>query len=443
MIEVKKAPHLTNQTAVKGKKMNKNALALVGALSNKYGAETPSLTKTQISATAVEIGVPQPSWLFENAKFRLSRGVYKMPTLTAEQQAQATKIARTTVALTPTLVSSNPQVAAPGETPDTSNNVVSLSVESTGFSENLIPEKNPLFSEFGNFASVKKVVKSGMFFPLFITGLSGNGKTFSVEQACAQTKRELIRVNFTIETDEDDLIGGFRLINGDTRYFHGPVIKAMQRGAVLLCDEIDLASPAKVMCLQSILEGKGYFIKKTGEYIKPAPGFTVIATANTKGKGSEDGTFIGTNILNEAFLERFPVTLEQEYPPIVTEKKIIKMLFDSLGIDDDHFANKLVDWADINRKTFREGGIEDVISTRRLVAISNAFAIFGDKVDAIKKCINRFDDDTKTSLLDMYGALDDKVDVNEDTTDEVEDTADTSTEDDSEDGVVSGAFPTT
>jgi MoxR-like ATPase len=253
-----------------------------------------------------------------------------------------------------------------------------------------------------------------MFYPIFITGLSGNGKTYMVDQACAATKREVIRVNFTVETDEDDLIGGFRLVNGETKFFKGPVIKAMERGAVLLCDEIDLANPAKVMCLQSILEGKGYFIKKTGEFITPAHGFTVIATANTKGKGSDDGRFIGTNILNEAFLERYPITCEQEYPSPNIERKILDKVFDSVGASDPEFAQKLVDWADIIRKTFMDGGVDEIISTRRLVHIVKAFAIFGDRMTAIEMCTNRFDDETKLSFRDLYAKLDENVNINSD-----------------------------
>jgi hypothetical protein len=267
--------------------------------------------------------------------------------------------------------------------------------------QNLIPQKDDTFVPFGNFSDIKKILKSNLFYPTFITGLSGNGKTFCVEQACAQLKKELIRVNITIETDEDDLIGGFRLINGETVWHNGPVIEALERGAVLLLDEVDLASN-KILCLQSILEGKGLFLKKIGKYIKPAPGFTIIATANTKGKGSDDGRFIGTNVLNEAFLERFCVTFEQSYPSPTTEQKILSSI-----CDDKEFCKHLVDWADIIRKTFYDGGIEEIISTRRLVHIVNAYTIFDDKAKAIQVCINRFDEETKASFLELY----DKVDV--------------------------------
>jgi len=266
--------------------------------------------------------------------------------------------------------------------------------------QNLIPNKNDSFVKFGNFNDIKKIISSGLFYPMFITGLSGNGKTFSVEQACAQLGRELIRVNITIETDEDDLIGGFRLVNGETVWHNGPVIEALQRGAILLLDEIDLASN-KILCLQSILEGKGVFLKKVGQYINPSKGFNVFATANTKGKGSDDGRFIGTNVLNEAFLERFPVTFEQEYPSPATETKILNKL-----CGDVNFCKRLADWADIIRKTFYDGGIEEIISTRRLVHIVQAYSIFGDKAKAIEVCVNRFDDDTKQAFMELYDKVD-------------------------------------
>ena len=268
-----------------------------------------------------------------------------------------------------------------------------------------VPENDPNYVPFGNAKSLKKVVGSRQFYPVFITGLSGNGKTLGVEQACANLNRELIRVNITIETDEDDLIGGFRLVNGDTVFHNGPVVEALERGAVLLLDEIDLASN-KILCLQSVLEGKGVFLKKTGRYVKPAAGFTVIATANTKGKGSDDGRFVGTNVLNEAFLERFPITFEQDYPSPVIEQKILKNVGCELT-----FAENLVKWAGVIRKTFFDGGVDEVITTRRLVHIAQAYSIFGDRLVAITNCVNRFDDDTKQSFLDLYT----KVDAGEET----------------------------
>jgi hypothetical protein len=272
--------------------------------------------------------------------------------------------------------------------------------------QNLIPEKDDTFVKFGSFADVKKILQSRLFYPTFITGLSGNGKTLSVEQACSQLKREMIRVNITIETDEDDLIGGFRLVNGETAWHNGPVIEALERGAILLLDEIDLASN-KILCLQSVLEGKGVFLKKIGKFVKPAAGFNVIATANTKGKGSDDGRFIGTNVLNEAFLERFPVTFEQSYPSVAVEQKILEGVALDLGVEDRDFCKRLCDWSDIIRKTFYDGGIDEIISTRRLVHIIRAYSIFQDKGKAIQVCVNRFDDETKQAFLELY----DKIDV--------------------------------
>ena len=358
------------------------------ALVKKLGTDFTA-PRSVIQSIADEAGVGYPSWIFGDKSLRAGRGMYKM-----NLNANVVPMKKKTV---------EPVPAAKQN----------MNMESELFQENLIPATDPLFTPFGNFNLVKDVVKSKMFYPLYITGLSGNGKTLSVEQACAVTKREVIRVNFTVETDEDDLIGGFRLVNGETKFFKGPVIKAMELGAVLLCDEIDLANPAKVMCLQSILEGGGYFIKKTGEYVTPASGFTVVATANTKGKGSDDGRFIGTNVMNEAFLERFPITVEQSYPTPAIEKKIVDAVFADLKVNDAEFVEKLVDWADIIRKTFYDGGVDEIISTRRLVHIAKAYSIFGDRMKAIQMCINRFDDDTKVSFADLYSKIDAGVIVEE------------------------------
>ena len=276
--------------------------------------------------------------------------------------------------------------------------------------ENFIPTKDASFVSFGNFSDIKKILSSRQYYPIFLTGLSGNGKTFSVEQACAQLKRELIRVNITIETDEDDLIGGFRLVNGETVWHDGPVVQALNRGAILLLDEIDLASN-KILCLQSVLEGKGVFLKKIGKYVKPVDGFNVVATANTKGKGSDDGRFIGTNVLNEAFLERFPVTFEQAYPTAKVETSILKKVAESLDAYDPEFVERLVAWAEIIRKTFYDGGVDEIVSTRRLVHVIRAFSIFGKRKKAIEVCVNRFDDETKQSFLELYAKIDASIDA--------------------------------
>mgnify|MGYP003652380665 FL=1 len=271
--------------------------------------------------------------------------------------------------------------------------------------ENLIPSKFEGFVPWGHTSTIKQIVKSGLFYPIFVTGLSGNGKTLMIEQIHAEMKKELIRVNITIETDEDDLLGGFRLVNGETKFVPGPVIEAMQRGCTLLLDECDLGSN-KLMCLQPVLEGKGVYLKKVNKWVTPKDGFNVMATANTKGKGSDDGMFIGTNVLNEAFLERFAVTLEQPYPSVAIEKKIVVNSMKKYGAVDEKFADNLITWADVIRKTFYDGGIDEVISTRRLDHIAKAFAIFKDKSKSIDLCVARFDEDTKVSFLDLYGKID-------------------------------------
>ena len=273
-----------------------------------------------------------------------------------------------------------------------------------------IPEVDKDYVKFGHHKDIEKIIKSGIFYPIFLTGLSGNGKTFSVEQICAKLKRELVRVNITIETDEDDLLGGFRLVDGQTEFHKGPVVEALERGAVLLLDEVDLASN-KILALQPVLEGKGVYLKKINQWVQPADGFNVIATANTKGKGSETGAFIGTNILNEAFLERFAITLEQEYPTATVETKIVNNVFTAHGVSEPDFARRLVDWAGIIRKTFYDGGTDEIVSTRRLVHVAKAFSIFDDKLKSIELCIARFDEDTKATFRKLYECLDDTVDA--------------------------------
>jgi len=275
--------------------------------------------------------------------------------------------------------------------------------------ESFVPEKNKTYVPFGFFSDLKDIIKSRIFYPIYITGLSGNGKTMMIEQVCASLGREMIRVNITKRTDESDLIGSYELVDGNTIRREGPVITAMRRGAVLLLDETDLGTE-DLLCLQPILEGKPYFDKKTGEIVHPAPGFNIIATANTKGKGSDDGRFIGTNVLNEAFLERFAITVEQEYPPATTERKILEKNFVELGLDDAVFIDRLITWAEVIRKSFADGAVDEVISTRRLVHISKAFSIFGDRLKSIEMCLNRFDSDTKTAFLDLYTKVD--ADVN-------------------------------
>ena len=334
-----------------------------------------------------KLGVIRP-WFLASPENRISKGLYQFPSNVE------------------TTVSSihEPVIAAKvAEVPSTVTNLMM----STDI-EKMVPELFKGYVSWGHHKDVKNIIKSKIFYPMFITGLSGNGKTLMVQQTCAELKREMVRVNITIETDEDDLIGGFRLVDGETKFNLGPVAMAMEKGAVLLLDEIDLASN-KIMCLQPVLEGNGIYIKKINRYIKPAPGFTVIATANTKGKGSDDGRFIGTNILNEAFLERFPVTMEQPYPATITEKKIVLGSMEKYGKVDEEFASRLVTWAEVIRKSFFEGAVDELISTRRLDHIVKAFAIFGDKMKAIELCVNRFDEDTKASFMELYSKVDEDV----------------------------------
>lgn len=277
--------------------------------------------------------------------------------------------------------------------------------------EDLVPKIDPVFVEHGPHKDISKIIESGIFCPLFITGLSGNGKTFSVEQACAQQNREMVRVNVTIETDEDDLLGGFRLVNDSTKWFDGPVIRAMRTGAVLLLDEVDLGS-TKLLCLQPILEGKGVLLKKINQYVTPAPGFTIIATANTKGQGSEIGKFVGANILNEAFLERFPMTFEQNYPARKIERIILSKAFSKYGVKKKEvsgFISALVQWATATRSSFEADASSDLISTRRLVHIAQAYAILRDRRKSIEVCINRFDETTKFSFMELYQKFDASV----------------------------------
>ncbi|MGA1046514.1 MAG: AAA family ATPase [Minisyncoccia bacterium] len=271
--------------------------------------------------------------------------------------------------------------------------------------DNLVPSKDETYVPFGFFRDLESIIKSNAFYPLFITGLTGNGKTTMVEQVCAKLKRECIRVNISIETDEDDLVGGNTLVDGNVVFREGPVITAMRRGAILLIDEIDRGSN-KLMCIQGILEGKSFFIKKTGEVVTPKAGFNIIATANTKGRGTDDGKYIAAQILDEAFLERFPITVEQEYPNPTIERKIIINNMEAINNVDEEFADKLVSWAEIIRKTYMEGAIDELISTRRLVHIVKAFSVFKDRQKAINLCINRFDADTKTAFMDLYSKMD-------------------------------------
>ena len=399
------------------KSLNHNHMTFVKCAYTHFDKD--ELTKQELNQVAIIYDVKPAGWI-QRPEFRTPGGLYqlpidgKLPELLKEKYGvEGTSgdfCMETFNNIVPmrkgqsTITSHDP---APPKMPE----IVEMPKED----EQLVPTKSEKFVPFGNFRDINQIIKSGIFYPTFITGLSGNGKTLMVDQACAKNNRELIRANITIETDEDDLLGGFRLINGNTVWHNGPVVDAMERGAVLLLDEIDLASN-KIMCLQPVLEGSGVYLKKVNRWVKPKDGFNVIATANTKGKGSEHGQFIGTNILNEAFLERFAITLEQGYPTPAIEKKILKL--DLEGVEyDSKFLDRLVSWADIVRKTYDDGGLDEVVSTRRLVHIVNAYKIFNKEDKAIAVCISRFDDDTKAALSDLYSKLEDKPieddDINE------------------------------
>ena len=349
----------------------------------KEFGDIKEITRSQLVKVEKKHKVAFPQWLVANKDLKIKKGLFKMPSGSDTDVSKPTTMEK---------------VVAPETKKEAAYVVSSL----TG---NITPNKDKNFVSFGNYPDVKSIIKSNRFYPVFITGLSGNGKTMSVTQACADLKRELIRVNITIETDEDDLLGGFRLKDGQTVWSNGPIIEAMERGAVLLLDEIDLASN-KIMCLQPVLEGSGIFVKKINKWIQPKQGFNVVATANTKGQGSEDGKFIGTNVLNEAFLERFPVTFEQKYPSVKIENKILNNTLKSYGKSDVKFIDKLTTWADVIRKTYFDGGVDEIISTRRLVHITQAYAIFNNKMKAIEMCTNRFDDDTKNSFVELYTKVD-------------------------------------
>ena len=371
--------------------LNELQTAQVEALYKKYGRT--EISRSEINDFVKSGEISNPSWL-KNKKYLVSRGVYSLPIAGNDFSPTLTDVP---------LVPEEPKEPV----------VAKAAFVVSSLIGNIVPDKDPVFVPWGYFKDIKKIVSSKAFYPIFVTGLSGNGKTMNVSQACAAANRECIRVNITIETDEDDLLGGYRLQDGQTVWQDGPVIEAMKRGALLLLDEIDLASN-KIMCLQPILEGNGVFLKKINQFVKPAKGFNVIATANTKGQGSDDGKFIGTNILNEAFLERFPITIEQAYPTNKIEEKILLNVMSDKKLTstvDSEFASSLVTWADIIRKTYYEGGVDELISTRRLVHIVEAFSIFKNKMKAIEMCTNRFDLDTKTSFLDLYTKIDGGEDV--------------------------------
>lgn len=342
----------------------------------RFGENT-IVTRKQILALANELGMSRPRWFFSSAESP-DRGKYQIPSIAHAQVIPMTT--RQTKKFDPNATSEHDYV--------------------------MVPNKDKTYVPFGEFKDVERIIRSRKFFPVFISGLSGNGKTFMVEQACARAGRQIVRIQMSRETDEDDLIGGFRLIDGETKFLKGPVLRAMELGAVMLLDEADRADPTKIMCLQGILEGKPYFVKKTGEVVHPAEGFNIFVTANTKGRGSDDGRYVAASMLDDALLERFPITIEQEYPATKIETKILQAQFDNLTDDHQGYIDHLVAWADVIRRSFAEGASDEVISTRRLVHIIRAYQLFDDRMRAIEMCTNRFDEETKKSFLDLYRKVD-------------------------------------
>ena len=365
-----------------------NRTALIDALKDS-GKET--FTRPEVAEIVTELGISYPHWFFRENKVGYNKYSVDMAGLQ--------------------VISSN---TAPQPAPVPIQDAKVVTQAKLAFEvENLIPVVDPTYVAFGFHKDLNKIIRTGLFYPTFISGLSGNGKTTMVEQICAKAKREAIRVNISVETDEDDLIGGNTLVDGNVVYREGPVLTAMKRGAILILDELDRGSN-KLMCLQAILEGKPYFNKKTGETIKPASGFNVIATANTKGRGSDDGKFISAQILDEAFLERFAITIEQQFPTEAQELKIVVGKMQKVGKVDEDFAEKLVRWADVIRKTFKEGAIDDLVSTRRIEHIVNAYAVFDDRLKSIQMCVNRFDEDTRSAFIDLYMKVDAGVEMSDD-----------------------------
>jgi MoxR-like ATPase len=343
-----------------------------------------SFRNQEILTIAAENGIEHnEAYKIIRSMYKVARGVYSFDA----------------PSVSPTPPSPEPQSTA------IANHVELRGVSSVSDDEIYVPAVDPTFIKWGEYTTIMKILKSNLFFPVYVSGLSGNGKTMMIEQACAKAKREYVRVQISPETDEDDLIGGFRLINGETVFQKGPIIKAMERGCVLLIDEIDRATN-KIMCLQGVLEGNPVLLKKTGQVITPAPGFNVIATANTKGRGSDDGRFTSASIIDDAFLERFVCAIDQEFPSPVIEKKIVMAHMSKFGVEAEEFADKLIAWSNVIRKTFEADGVDDIVSTRRLCHIVKTFSIFEDRMKSINMCISRFDDETRTAFLDLYTKID-------------------------------------
>ena len=377
-------------------------IAFLDAMSDYGIVARPAYSRNELNSVAQSIGMKYaPAWIVQDPSRRLARGMFSVPEFTDAPDVDSGERRVTASQIRP----SEKQPQGSTEPAVVMNAIMGMTA---GERASLVPNKMTDYVPWGHFKNVEQIIRSGFFAPIFVTGMSGNGKTTMIEQACAKAKRECFRVNITTETDEDDLLGGFRLVDGDTKFVYGPVVEAMKRGAVLLLDEIDLGS-SKMMCLQPVLEGKGVFVKKIGEWITPAEGFTIVATANTKGKGDVDGRFVGTNVLNEAFLDRFDWTMEQDYASRAVEKRILVKKMEKFGHVDEDFADHLTGWAEITRKAFNEGAIDEIITTRRLENICKAFSIFKDRATAIDLALARFDAETQSAFRSLYDKVDESM----------------------------------
>ena len=377
-------------------------IAFLDAMSDYGIVARPAYSRNELNSVAQSIGMKYaPAWIVQDPARRLARGMFSVPEFVDASHVDSGERRVTASQIRP----SEKQPQGSTEPAVVMNAIMGMTA---GERASLVPNKMTDYVPWGHFKNVEQIIRSGFFAPIFVTGMSGNGKTTMIEQACAKAKRECFRVNITTETDEDDLLGGFRLVDGDTKFVYGPVVEAMKRGAVLLLDEIDLGS-SKMMCLQPVLEGKGVFVKKIGEWITPAEGFTIVATANTKGKGDVDGRFVGTNVLNEAFLDRFDWTMEQDYASRAVEKRILVKKMEKFGHVDEDFADHLTGWAEITRKAFNEGAIDEIITTRRLENICKAFSIFKDRATAIDLALARFDAETQSAFRSLYDKVDESM----------------------------------
>lgn len=376
----------------------------------KISRDNAIIDRTTVLSAARAAGVANPAWLTNDPANRAGRGYYRIPAdkIAVAKSLNTTPVAerKPTTAVTVPSASAAPVVAAAAQ--GTSNSLVDATLSLAAIAEcgDCIPQKDALFVAYGHYDTVKRIIGSRRWAPSYVVGPSGCGKTYAYQQACADLKREYYEVQITTETTEDDLLGGFRLVNGETKFIYGPVTLAMMRGGFLVLDEIDQAT-SKVMCLQQVLNGKPVFLKKINQWVKPAEGFNVGATANTKGNGDDTGRFVGANPLNVAFRDRLSgMCFVADYPTPAVEKKILNKAMAVAGVDDAEFAALLVDWAGMIRKTNREGGLDETMTTRRLVQIAQNLSILGERTLAVELGINIYDEITREAMLSLFQKID-------------------------------------